>query len=272
MMSKKTVKMDVIVNEIKKRNQSDGYVKRFMNAPYPYPNLTKKDESIIYERPYEQKLAEQNQPTDNKVSEEILEYFFQTCGFLKKNDNLKIVLIKVTLLNAFYRTTIDNINLVAVARYICSLGFDEMIDQNRGEPNYDLVERIAYHQKEKSIKIGNMDFVNIRAKTRNGIQMHLNNMYSFATKYCAWHQPDIYPIVDSYAKGVIYHLANNNKELKERLKEKRVTHAMLNDYRTYCHIYRELRTLLENKVHQKISLKELDICLWSLGAERNITA
>lgn len=270
-MSREIIKLDVIIDNLEKRNQSDGCVKKFYYSPTPYYNLKKENESIPYERPYEKKLAEQNLPTDNKVSEEVLEYFFQSCDQLKMNDDLKIVLSKVTLLNAFYRTTIDNINLVAVARYICSLNFDELISMNGNEPNFDLVEKLAYHQSDALPDIGNKAFLQFRVNTKYGIKETANNLYSFATKYCAWHQPKVYPIVDSFTKGVLHHLVLDNKELKNYIGFSRVTYEMLNDYKTYYNVYQGLRSYLNEKGID-ISMKELDIFLWSYGVEHSITA
>lgn len=140
-MKRKKVEFEIIIDEIKKRNQSGGYIHKFYNAPTPYYNLKKDKETEPYEREYEKKLAKENSPTDNKISEEVLEYYFQINDNLKKNSDIKIVLPKVILLNAFYRTTINNIDLVAVSRYICSLNFDELILNNGKMPNFNLVKK-----------------------------------------------------------------------------------------------------------------------------------
>ena len=270
-MSREKVELDVIIDKLNKRNQNDGYVKKFYYLPTPYYSLKKESELFPYERPYEKKLAEQNLPTDNKISEEVLEYYFQTCDQLKKNDDIRIVLTKVTLLNAFYRTTIDNINLVAVARYICSLNFDELILKNGNEPNFDLVKKLAYHQSDVLPDIGNKAFLQFRVNTKYGIKDTANNLYSFATKYCAWHQPKVYPIVDSFTKAVLHHLVYDNKELRDYIGCSRVTYENLNDYETYYRIYKGLRSCLNEKGID-VSMKELDIFLWCYGVEHSITA
>ena len=272
-LSKKKVVLDDIVSKLRRINESDGYVTKFYQSPTEYKKLKKEGESEPYERPYEKKLVERGLPTDNKVSEEVLKYYFQTDERLRKNDDLNTVLVKVTLLNAFYRTTIDNINLVAVARYICSLHFDELINSQKDEkPNFDLVKKFAYHQIDDLPEIGDNSFLQFRIKTRNGIKEHANNLYSFSTKYCAWHKPDVYPIVDSYTKGVLYHLVNDNKEIKEYMNlGKGITGEQLNDYFSYYEIYEKFRKYLKNIKQINISMKDLDIFLWSYGEENMIS-
>ena len=117
---------------------------------------------------------------------------FQKNTITKENKNLDIILMKVTMLNSFYSTMIKNKDLVAVARYIECLGIDERLAQYGDKPNIELVYELAY---------GIRDYV---------IKKDINNIYSFASKYCAWHEPNLYPIVDSYTKGVLYKI---NKEL-----------------------------------------------------------
>ena len=271
-LSKKKVVLDDIVSKLRRINESDGYVTKFYQSPTEYKKLKKEGESEPYERPYEKKLVERGLPTDNKVSEEVLKYYFQTDERLRKNDDLNTVLVKVTLLNAFYRTTIDNINLVAVARYICSLHFDELINSQKDEkPNFDLVKKFAYHQIDDLPEIGDNSFLQFRIKTRNGIKEHANNLYSFSTKYCAWHKPDVYPIVDSYTKGVLYHLVNDNIEIKEYMNlENGITDEQLNDYFSYYEIYEKFRKYLRTKNQINVSMKDLDIFLWSYGEENMI--
>ena len=278
-MSNEKVLLDDIVSKLRKINESDGYKTRFYKSPVRFNKLMKEGEPEPYERPYEKKLVEQGLPTDNKVTEEILEYFFQTDETLRKNDDLKTVLIKVTLLNAFYRTTIDNINLVAVARYICSLDFDTLINsENDKKPNFDLVKKLAYHQTDDLPQIGDNSFLQFRIKTKkskmnkDGIKEVANNLYSFATKYCAWHKPDVYPIVDSFTKGVLYSLVNDNKELKDYMNLKKgITDKHLNDYSSYYEIYEMLRRYLKEEKEICISMKDLDIFLWSYGADKMIS-
>lgn len=283
MSSEKLVKLCDIMDIIR-RLKEDGYVKQFYKDPTPYFNLTTESDKEIYTRPYERNLVKHGGETDNKIVEDILEKYCQNNEEYKKNTNLKTVLTKITLLNAFYRTTLNNIHLVAIARYLCSLDIDNRIvpmkdGQPTKEPNFDLIHDIAYHHSDLFAHQGNTDFLQFRVITKNGIVSHTNSMYSFASKYCAWHQPTLYPIVDSYTKGVLYHIVNDNKENEDFqryieypkiIRSKKLSHSMLNNYQIYYAVYNGLRRYLQ-KNGITLSLKDLDIFLWSYGMEHNIS-
>ena len=276
-----------VLTELKRLKEGDGYYSVFYYHPTRQYSVTLEGEEP-YMREYEKKIAESGKPTDNKISEDVLNKLFREDEKTKKNTDIGTILMKVTLLNAFYRTAIINIHLVPIARYICSLNFDERIlsGENNNEPNYELIHDLAYHQCSYFTHQGDTSIMRFRVKTRNGIVNQMNNLYSFATKYCAWHQPDVYPIVDSYAKSMLYQIVNDYeyedrnklleyidlKKLKERniIDRARLSKIMLNDYEIYCHVYKGLRTYLAKEKDIKLNLKELDIFLWSYGAYNHI--
>jgi hypothetical protein len=92
------------------------------------------------------------------------------------NDEFEDVLIKVVLLNRLYNTNV--IAVMEMAAHIRQLRVDDELAA--GEPA--VVGRIAA--------------LKIREKTRRH--------YSFATKYCSWHQPDQYPIYDSLVQRSLW--------------------------------------------------------------------
>lgn len=89
-------------------------------------------------------------------------------GTYPRNDLLSTVLLKVAALNSLYSTNIYAV--FDVARHIRQLNIDSQLQQN----DLSLIDKIAV--------------VTIGEKTRRN--------YSFATKYCSWHKPDIFPIYD----------------------------------------------------------------------------
>ena len=92
------------------------------------------------------------------------------------NDNMDDVLIKVCALNDFYSTNI--FSPFTVAKHIVSLGVDDFI------------------------KNGDLTIVNKIAEVKmNGGK--IKNFYSFATKYCSHHSPEVYPIFDSYVEKLL---------------------------------------------------------------------
>jgi hypothetical protein len=87
------------------------------------------------------------------------------------NRQIDIVALKVRVLNLLYSTQI--LGVYPVAAHIFECDIDSRLDS--GDP--DLVSVIA----------------NVQFKGKNRCN------YSFATKYCSWHRPELYPIFDSRA-------------------------------------------------------------------------
>lgn len=150
--------------------------------------------------------------------------------FLKvypRNDDIDDILIKASSLNDFYSTNIFSI--YSVAQHIYSLNIDE--------------------------KLGEIELINDIAKLQ--INEVDKNFYSFATKYCSHHKPDIYPIYDSYVEKVLMHFKKYYKFAKFTGKE-------LRDYKRFVEI---LQLFRKNFELENFSLKEIDRYLWELGKE-----
>jgi len=98
----------------------------------------------------------------------------------KENNELHIILLKVAAINSLYSTNIYN--TFKMAEHILKLN----IDQKLKNPSTKIVQEIA-----------NLEFPD---KTGKEIK---KNMYSFATKYCNWHENDLYPIYDSFVERLL---------------------------------------------------------------------
>ena len=226
-----SVKGIPLENEI---TRIDEYVREFYYSPDP-----------LNAREYEKALSANGQDTDNKVIEDMLNVYFQTDETLRKNTDLKTVLAKVTLLNSHYKTMIKNIDLVAVARHILSIeNFDKRLCSIDGKPDLQLVNDIAC----------------IKNKFNT-----MNNIYSFASKYCAWHHPDKFPIVDSYTKGMLYYINRDTG-----FYDKKFTQKDLKNYSEYYHLYTSFINFLKSIGVENKSFKEIDIFLWRFGLLHNI--
>ena len=81
--------------------------------------------------------------------------------------------------------------------------------------------------------------------------------YSFATKYCSHHNPEAFPIYDSYVDKVLMHFKKMDKFAAYKQDD-------LKDYPTYKKI---LKKFAEFYGITSYSLKELDMYLWQLGKE-----
>jgi hypothetical protein len=103
-----------------------------------------------------------------------------------RNENVHQVYMKAVALNALYSTQIPLYNpevpsLWEVADHIVSGKIDDLLDS--GSP--EAVSKVAA--------------IDVEGK-------HHRFNYSFATKYCSWHRPDVYPIFDSRVNEYLWHL------------------------------------------------------------------
>jgi len=146
------------------------------------------------------------------------------------NNDLDDVLIKVCSLNDFYSTNI--FSPFTVAKHIVELNID------------------------KDLKKENLSIVNkIGLVTMNGNKQ--KNFYSFATKYCSHHKPNVYPIYDSYVEKVLMHLKKKDsfsKFKKADLKEYELFKSILLDFQKFYNL-------------EQFDIKHIDQYLWQLGKE-----
>lgn len=155
----------------------------------------------------------ENNPKDNALQK----LFTQLCP---NNTSLEDILIKCTTLNKLYSTNIFNV--LPMAEHILSLNIDERLKQG----DFPLVESI----------------VNISEKRR---------FYSFTTKYCVLHRPQIFCIYDSHVHKVLIYFLHG-----------KYTDLSLKTYETYCQSLREFQT---EYYLQELDVWLLDKYLWKLG-------
>ena len=162
-----------------------------------------------------------------KLQEDALDKLF--FELLPSNEEISDILLKVATLNDFYSTNIFSV--YPVAEHILSLKIDERLRQ------------------------GDVTLVNeIQNVTINGVT---RKFYSFSTKYCSHHNPNEYPIYDSYVEKVLKYFRKTDKFSKFK-------NADLKDYQKFKNIiiaFREYYGLDE------FNLKEIDQYLWQLGKE-----
>ena len=160
-----------------------------------------------------------------KLQEDALDKLF--FELLPSNEEISDILLKVATLNDFYSTNIFSV--YPVAEHILSLKIDERLKQ------------------------GDVTLVNeIQNVTINGVT---RKFYSFSTKYCSHHNPNEYPIYDSYVEKVLKYFRKTDKFSKFK-------NADLKDYQKFKNIiiaFREYYGL------EEFNLKEIDQYLWQLG-------
>src|SRR3954468_22899759 len=93
------------------------------------------------------------------------------------NDRCDEVLPKVVTLNTLYSAGLRFIELHPMARHICRVGIDGRLE----EGDLGLVRDIANPLEGESFRIS----------------------YSFATKYCSFHRPVMFPIYDQYVDRLL---------------------------------------------------------------------
>jgi hypothetical protein len=145
------------------------------------------------------------------------------------NQSLPEILIKVATLNSLYATNIYA--TVKVANHILNKNIDAKLQQRSPE----LVDEIAL------VTIGN--------KTRRN--------YSFASKYCHWHQPEEFLIYDSYVERILWSYQNQDTFMMFRRSE-------LQKYPRYKKIIEGFRAYYGLR---QFNFRELDKFLWLYGKE-----
>ncbi len=190
-----------------------------------------------------------------KDKENTTKYIFSNLS----NNKLEIVLAKVVVLNEFYSTQLNSnppieikkdhsyhMDVVSMAKHIIAWDkFDEYccsadIEKRQEAVNY--------------IRCGDSDYR----------EPYHKEAYSFATKYCSWHNPNGFPIVDSYSRGMIYYL-NRNLNFYKRV----LTQESLNVYSVFCEAYDALSLYLQNRDKQ-FEYRDIDKFLWYYGKKQGI--
>lgn len=146
------------------------------------------------------------------------------------NTNIDEVLIKVCSLNTFYSTNI--FSPFTVAKHIVALDIDKKLSEN----NLDLVNDIA------------------EVKMNGG---KVIKFYSFATKYCSHHNPEQYPIYDSFVEKVLLHFK----------KEDNFYQFNKQDFRVYPRFRQILNKFSNFYKLNNFNLKQIDQYLWQIGKE-----
>lgn len=163
------------------------------------------------------------------VVESALAQLIQQCP---ENRRLEEVLLKVASLDNLYGTNIWA--LQPLAEHITRLNVDAKIRSGSVDV-VDLIARLTLKDKER----------------RN---------YSFATKYCAWHNPTAYPIYDWYVEAMLWEYQRTFRFAAFRRQD-------LSEYPAFR------KAVLAFRSHfglDAYSLKEIDKVLWVQGKRRYI--
>ena len=165
-----------------------------------------------------------------RVQEEVIKNLFK---MHPNNERIEDILLKTVVLNDFYSTNIFSI--FGVAKHILSI------------PNID-----------ELLELGNIELVNkIRENSftdKKGNEKK-KDFYSFATKYCSHHRPDLFPIYDGFVGKVLCYFRNEDKFAYFKNDD-------LKKYATFRNVIVEFRRFYKL---EQFSFKELDRYLWQIG-------
>jgi len=152
-----------------------------------------------------------------------------------ENKKIEDILLKVSVINDLYNTNI--LGTFKMAKHVLSLKIDQ--DLNDGAPQ--IVNRIA---------LGH----GIRTKDKNTEI----NFYSFATKYCAWHNPEHFAIFDSFVEKVLIQYKKQDSFCDFKKSDLRC-------FDTFIKIINEFANFYNIKSQ---SLKDIDKFLWMYGKKK----
>lgn len=181
-----------------------------------------------------QKYLEKWHAGINKKTDVALRTLFQKVT--PNNSDVGEVAVKVAALNGIYATNIYAV--VQVAEHIVRLGIDTRLAE--AEVDSNLIEDIA------------------RVEIPKGKQ---RRNYAFATKYCAFHKPDLYPIYDSLVDGVLNDLLRQGEAFDSFVRGEH----WRTDYTIWC------RSITKFRIHyglEAFSIRDIDKYLWMVAKER----
>jgi hypothetical protein len=151
------------------------------------------------------------------------------CEKFPDNKTLESILLKSIVINVLYATQI--LAIIPVAEHILNLNIDDRLSV--GVP--EVVDDIAT--------------VRIKEKTRTN--------YSFATKYCSFHNPSHYPIYDGFVDKLLNAFQRQDNFASSYL-------GNLKDYARFKQVLGEFRSFYGLA---DVGPKQLDSFLWLYGRE-----
>ena len=150
----------------------------------------------------------------------------------KENTRIDRVLAKVCVLNTLYATSVYDI--VRMASHIVSI------------KELDTLMEKGDHRSVDLIRAGH----GIRSKSGDD-----RDFYSFATKYCHFHNPECFPMWDRLVSELLY---TWNKAMAWYPKS---THEGLREYGRFHAIV----TKAKGEIDRRLSYKRFDMGLWIIG-------
>lgn len=157
-------------------------------------------------------------------------------SFEKASEDISDILARIVLINVFYSTNLHTSNKGSMPSVM------------------DLAKIIECKYSDDDIK-NKEDIVNV-VKTIAEVSGK-DKVYSFASKYCNFIQPEKYPIIDSYTRAVLYYYFKETGV-------KKYTQEDLKDYSKYVEAINKFKKVFLGE-NCDINYKKLDVFLWLYG-------
>jgi hypothetical protein len=178
--------------------------------------------------------AEKKFDQENGPVEWVLRQLFEK---FPENTDLREVAVKTKVLNVLYGLQILAVNVVA--KHITDLGIDPDLRAGKAE----IVDRIAEARLSGD---------------------KIRHYFSFASKYCSWHNPTKYPIYDSNVEACLWHYKNQEGSRFAAALADRVIAFPRYGY-DYAGFVRIVNAFRDGYGLTSFTYKQLDKLLWSLG-------
>jgi len=149
------------------------------------------------------------------------------------NNKLEDILLKISVINDLYSTNIFAVYKLAVH-----------IQKKH-------IDKYLFNADTKAI---NLISSGHKIINKNGKEI---NFYSFASKYCNWHNKEDYPIYDRFVSKVLIAYRNNDK----------FSNFFNNDLKDYNKFKKVLSDFKQEYNISRYSFKEIDKYLWLYGKE-----
>jgi len=151
-----------------------------------------------------------------------------------ENKNLEDILLKISVINDMYSTQVYA--TYRLSQHILGLNIDPLL--SKGDPG-----------AVKLISSGH------GITNKNGTELYF---YSFATKYCSWHNQESYAIFDSYVEKIL--LAYRKQDSFSKFKN--------SDLKDFPRFKRIIQEFITHYHLTDFNLKEVDKFLWIYGKEK----
>lgn len=175
-------------------------------------------------------------------------------GYFKKWDRLENYVLQERSLNLLFRDAYpENKRIEHILIKVCCL--NQFYSTNIYSP-YTIAKHIFDLDIDRSLATGDDGVVNKIAKTKMPKEK-IYNFYSFASKYCSHHRPELYPIYDSFVEKILMHFQRQENFYSFRKSD-------LRDYGKFREILEHFKEFFEL---QEYSLKEIDKYLWQVGKD-----